>query len=326
MCGSQSKKDAMPATGWMSRLLLFTEVAAVLSLSTTPAPLNVAIAAARAAGSHLLSRVGAEPIATKLDAADLVTAVDKECEEIIGSHIREAFPSHALLGEESVEPGIDAAMTELATLQQRSEWLWIVDPIDGTTNFVSGMPLSAVSIGITRAGERMGAVVYDPFRDELFTAWRGEGALLNGDPMAASSVDHLSAAVLCACSPHRPAAMAPALRSIAAVMPRARSVRILGSGVLNFAWVACGRLGAYWQSGSSILSPLPSTQHTRNPLARPLHSMARNPLARPLHTTASTLLHGLNPLVQPLLPLHPSPQVRTGSRSSRRGTPPRGHC
>ena len=220
---------------------------AVDALTNSKAPLDVAISAARAAGSHLVTRVGAEPIATKLDAADLVTAVDKECEEIIGSHVRAAFPSHALLGEESVEPGIDAAMAALATLQQEAEWLWIVDPIDGTTNFVSGMPLSAVSIGITHAGERMGAVVYDPFRDELFTAWRGEGAMLNGQRMRTSCVETLAEAVLCACSPHRPAAMAPALRSIAAVMPRARSVRILGSGVLNFAWVACGRLAAYWE-------------------------------------------------------------------------------
>ena len=237
-------------TGCCRRLLALLAVALPggAALSTATTTLDVAIDAALAAGRHLRARVGAKPVATKLDDADLVTAVDKECEEIIGSKIRAAFPEHALLGEESVEPGVDAAMAALAVLQEQAEWLWIVDPIDGTTNFVNGLPLCAVSVGVARNGERMGAVVYDPFREELFTAWRGEGATLNGQPMRASSVARLGDAVLCACSPHARAAQAPCLRSISAVMTYpCRSVRILGSGVLNFAWVACGRLGAYWE-------------------------------------------------------------------------------
>lgn len=204
-------------------------------------------AAALEAGRHMIARLGADVEATKLDSKDLVTAVDAECQLIVESKIHEAFPSHGLLGEESVAPGIDAAMAALRVQQDAAEFLWIIDPIDGTTNFVSGLPLCAVSIGITRGGERLGAVVYDPFREELFCAVRGEGATLNGAPMAASPVANLESAVLCACSPHKPAAMGPALRSISAMMPLARSVRILGSGVLNFAWVACGRLGAYWE-------------------------------------------------------------------------------
>lgn len=138
-------------------------------------------------------------------------------------------------------------MEALREKSASAEYLWIVDPIDGTTNFVAGLPLCAVSIGIARRGERLGAVVYDPFREELFSAWRGEGATLNGAPLRTSSVASLGEAVLCACAPHNVAAMRPALRSIEAVMPLARSVRILGSGVLNFAWVACGRLEAYWE-------------------------------------------------------------------------------
>ena len=236
----------MARPGSLRIAMLLAWVVLTASCSST-ATLDVAVSAAMAAGRHMVSRIGAQPIATKSDAADLVTEVDQECEAIIGSSIRAAFPSHALLGEESVEPGIDAAMAALAAQQLNSEWLWIIDPIDGTTNFVSGLPLCAVSIGVTRRGERMGAVVYDPFRDELFSAWRGEGATLNGNPIRASNVQKLSDAVLCACSPHASGAMGPAVRSIAAVMPRARSVRLLGSGVLNFAWVACGRLSAYWE-------------------------------------------------------------------------------
>jgi myo-inositol-1(or 4)-monophosphatase len=206
--------------------------------------LQVGQQAARAAGQLLVSRVGASVLDTKLDSADLVTAADRECQEIIELAVRQHFPDHALLGEESVPPGIDAAMSALEQRQANAEWLWIIDPIDGTTNFVHGLPLCAVSIGMVHKGRRTGAVVFDPFRAEMLTAWRGEGSQLNGEPIHASEASSLREAVLCACSPHRSTAIGPAVRSIEAVMPRARSVRILGSGVLNFAWVACGRLDA----------------------------------------------------------------------------------
>lgn len=214
------------------------------------APLDVAKSAAILAGRHMVSRIGAQVIDTKLDKADLVTAVDRECQEIVAREIQTAFPTHLMLGEESVPPGIDAAMDALqARLLEigADDYLWIVDPIDGTTNFVNSMPLSVVSIGIAHRGSRLGAVVYDPWRDELFCAWRGEGATLNGERLRVSEVEDLSDAVLCAPSPHSKQAQAPALRSINALMPMARSLRILGSGVLNFAWVACGRLSAYFE-------------------------------------------------------------------------------
>lgn len=209
--------------------------------------MDVATSAARDAGRHMLSRLGTAEVAeTKLDSADLVTAVDRECQEIIERHIQQRFPEHALLGEESVAPGVDAAMEALNRID-KDKYLWIIDPIDGTTNFVSGLPLCAISIGIAHLGVSQFAVVYDPFRDELFSAVRGGGALLNGRPMRESGVGTLREAVLCACSPHSARSIGPALRSIAELMPRARSIRILGSGVLNFAWVACGRLSAYWE-------------------------------------------------------------------------------
>jgi len=217
------------------------------ALTLTQPELLVGREAALKAGRHLVARVGAEVLETKLDAADLVTAVDQECQDIIEASIRDAYPTHALLGEESIPPGVEAAMAALTNLQKTAEWVWIIDPIDGTTNFVQGLPLCAVSIGITHKGERKGAIVYDPFRDELYCAWAGEGATLNGEPIRASDVGTLGEAVLCACSPHSKRSMQPALRSINELMPLARSIRILGSGVLNFAWVACGRLSAYWE-------------------------------------------------------------------------------
>ena len=232
----------MTANLWLLALLpLLTS-----ALVTPQIIMDVAKSAAKEAGRHMASRVGAAAVLeTKLDSADLVTAVDKECQDLIESRICENFPDHALLGEESVPPGVDAAMEALSQIE--SDYIWIVDPIDGTTNFVSGLPLCAISIGVAHRGERLYAVVYDPFRDELFSAVRGGGAFLNDQPMRASAVGTLRDAVLCACSPHSERSIGPALRSIAELMPRARSIRILGSGVLNFAWVACGRLSAYWE-------------------------------------------------------------------------------
>lgn len=188
--------------------------------------LRIGAEAAVAAGQHLVERVGtAEVLSTKLDRADLVTAVDGECQEIIQARIRELEGTHSLLGEEDVPPGVDAA---IAALQERlaaateAEWLWIVDPIDGTTNFVQGMPLCAVSIGIAdaRSGMRVGAVVLDPFREECFTAWRGAGAWLNGEPMRCSAVTELADAVVCGCSP-KLHAVRSALRGLAVLMPQA---------------------------------------------------------------------------------------------------------
>jgi myo-inositol-1(or 4)-monophosphatase len=229
-------------------------IGAMLSLQfamlAAHAPLDVARSAAIAAGQHMVQRIGAKVLATKLDKADLVTAVDRECQEIVEATIQQAFPTDLMLGEESVPPGIDAAMEALQArlLEAGSDsYLWIIDPIDGTTNFVNSMPLSVVSIGIAHRGSRVGAVVYDPWRDELFCAWKGEGATLNGEPMHVAEVDDLGDAVLCAPSPHSKQAQGPALRSIVALMPVARSIRVLGSGVLNFAWVACGRLSAYFE-------------------------------------------------------------------------------
>jgi len=207
--------------------------------------LAVAQAAAVDAGRtmRLARRV---EVKTKANAKDLVTATDAECQRIVEASIRASFPDHAFLGEEDVPPGPQGAALALASVAEE-EWAWIVDPIDGTTNFASDLALSCVSIGVVRRGERVGGVVHDPYRDETFVAWRGEGATLNGRPISVSAAPTLEQAVVCAPSPNQPSSMGPALRSIAALMPRVRSVRVLGSGVLAFAWVACGRLSAYYE-------------------------------------------------------------------------------
>lgn len=148
------------------------------------AVLEVAMRAAREGGAVMSEKVGAEVIKTKANARDLLTEVDGEVQRIIERHVAEAFPTHGFLGEESVAAGKDASADALRELLNSGPgWLWIVDPIDGTTNFVHGMPLSAISIGVAYKGELQAAVILDPFRNECFTATLGGGARLNGASM-----------------------------------------------------------------------------------------------------------------------------------------------
>mmetsp|Transcript_7601 Transcript_7601/g.19882 ORF Transcript_7601/g.19882 Transcript_7601/m.19882 type:complete len:335 (-) Transcript_7601:60-1064(-) len=212
------------------------------------AVLATAVAAARAAGAAMLAgSSSAEIIATKLNPKDLLTQVDCQCQEIIRGIVVGSFPGHAFLGEEDIAPGPEAAAAAVAE-RVGEEWLWIVDPIDGTINFALGMPLSAVSIGVTRRGELAVGVIFDPHRDELFTATLKSGAFLNGrpilvDPLATSA----GSAVVAAGSPPSTRQIGPSLRGCAALMPRVRTLRMLGSAAIMLAWVACGRLSAYFE-------------------------------------------------------------------------------
>jgi len=211
----------------------------------TAAVLRVAEAAARAAGRLMAAKVGAEVVQVKDYAADLLTAVDTECEEVIRKTVFEAFADHAFLGEESV--GSREAMDALIA---GAGWLWVVDPIDGTTNFVSGQPMSAVSIGVAFNGTLYAGVIYDPFRDELFSASLGAGASLNGAPISISAarVPTLANAVVASGAPPNPRSSAPCFRAMSLLAPpRSRSVRILGTAAISLAWVACGRLDAWFE-------------------------------------------------------------------------------
>lgn len=114
--------------------------------------------AATEAGELLKSNLGADVLKTKFNPKDLLTEIDSECQKLIEDVATKHFPDHALLGEENVDPGAEASTVALNNALQKhgttgSEWLWIVDPIDGTTNFVHGMPLSAVSIGVAYKGQ-----------------------------------------------------------------------------------------------------------------------------------------------------------------------------
>jgi len=222
----------------------------------TPAPvgddmaakvLSCAEAAAREAGELIKLKTGAEVTKTKASGKDLLTEIDPMCQSIIERHVKEAFPDHSFLGEENVPPGAEASAQALTQALSASDWVWVVDPIDGTTNFVHAIPCSVVSIGIAHKGTPVVGVIMDPFRDEIFTAVKGHGAFLNGVPLTGSPESTIEEAVIAAGSPPSAHNIGPSLRGIAALMPVCRTIRMFGSAALHLAWIACGRITAYFE-------------------------------------------------------------------------------
>jgi myo-inositol-1(or 4)-monophosphatase len=153
------------------------------------------------------------------------------------------------LGEEDVPPGKEAstAAIEAKLSSSDSDWLWIVDPIDGTTNFVHGMPLSMPSVAAAYKGEVVVGVIYDPHREELFTATRGGGAFMNGKAIKVGEQGAIGDAVVAMGSPPAEESMQMSLKGVQALMPKVRTIRMLGSAAVMLAWVANGRLTCYWE-------------------------------------------------------------------------------
>ena len=205
---------------------------------------RVATAAGREAADVVVARLGADVLKTKASRGDLLTAADAEVQELIERQVADAFPSHTFLGEESVAAGSVASAEALeTTLDSAGEYLWVVDPIDGTTNFVQSLPLVGISIGVAKreasGWELCAGVIVDPFRDEVFAARRGAGATLNGEPICVGS-EALGEAVVATGFAPRQESLQPMLRGMAAVGRQARTLRMLGSAAIMLAWVACG--------------------------------------------------------------------------------------
>jgi len=198
---------------------------------------RVAIDAARAAGQLLHNaRAGARQIAYKGAPTNLVTEMDARAEALVLDHLRRAFPADAVLAEESGARGGSSGRR------------WIIDPLDGTTNYAHGVPIYAVSIGLERAGEVVLGVVFDPNHNELFVAERGGGASLNGEPLAVSRAAILDESLLATGFPYAIRETHDTnLPEYAAFSLRARGVRRMGSAVLYLAYVAAGRLDGYWE-------------------------------------------------------------------------------
>lgn len=201
--------------------------------------INVATEAAREAAGLMrkyASKLESIPIERKAR-ADYVTEVDRACEQVIKHHLLKYYRDHAFLGEETGKVG-------------DSDHVWIVDPIDGTTNYLRGLGHFAVSIALQIRGRIEHGVIYDPTKEELFTASRGEGAFLNSQRIRVSGRDSLEGAVLATAFPFRYRRLLPAYRAMFdALFEDIEDIRRQGTSCLDLAYVACGRLDGYWELG-----------------------------------------------------------------------------
>ncbi len=197
--------------------------------------LEAAVRAARDAGRIQLEAFDKPHTVDFKGETNLVTEVDRACEEAIHGLLRVAFPTHDFLMEESVTP------------RTASPFLWVVDPLDGTTNYAHRYPQFCCSIALQHEGKTVLGVVYDPIREELFTALAGSGALLNGSRIRTSGEDQLIRCLIATGFPNEVrTARDKNLRKFARILHLARSVRRSGSAALDLCYLAAGRLDGYW--------------------------------------------------------------------------------
>jgi myo-inositol-1(or 4)-monophosphatase len=197
---------------------------------------RVAEAAARVGGDVLRESYGRVQSIRFKGATDLVTEVDVRAEQTIVALIRSHYPTHQVLAEEGSVGGDDPRHR------------WIIDPLDGTTNYAHGLKMFSVSVGYERDGEIAAGAVYDPSQDEMFMATAGGGATVNGQPIAVSATDTLIRALLATGFPYEAAKRPIALRQFAALSMQAQAVRRVGSAALDCCWVAAGRFDGYWEN------------------------------------------------------------------------------
>jgi myo-inositol-1(or 4)-monophosphatase len=201
--------------------------------------LNVMIKAAQKAGRTLKRDFGeVEHLQVSLKGpGDFVTAADRRAEEILCTELAAARPGYGFVGEEGGKRhGTDETHT------------WIVDPLDGTSNFLHGIPHFAISIGLEREGMIVAGLVYNPISDELFTAERGKGAFLNNQRLRVAARKRLGDAVVACGLPHMGRGdLELANRETAAVQPKVAGLRRFGAASLDLAWLAAGRFDAYWE-------------------------------------------------------------------------------
>jgi len=201
--------------------------------------LNVMIKAARRAGRGLKRDLGeVENLQVSLKGpANFVTIADKRAEEAVYSELSKARPGYGFIGEEGgMREGTDKSH------------VWIVDPLDGTTNFLHGMPHFAVSIALQREGAIVAGVVYNPANDDLFLAEKGKGAFLNDQRLRVASRKKLNEAVIGCGLPHLGrGSFETSVKEMAALQPRVAGLRRFGAATLDLAWVAAGRFDGFWE-------------------------------------------------------------------------------
>jgi myo-inositol-1(or 4)-monophosphatase len=206
--------------------------------------LNIAVRAARRAGDIIirsLNRVHQLQVHAK-DRNDFVTEVDTKAEQDIIETVRRTYPDHGFLAEES---------GRTHNRHGNDEFVWIIDPLDGTTNFLHGFPQFAVSLAVERRGRLEHAVIYDPMRQELFTASRGDGAFVDGRRMRVTKQIDLDGALIGTGFPFRANRqwIDAYLGMLKLMMERTAGVRRPGSAALDLAYVAAGRLDGFWELG-----------------------------------------------------------------------------
>jgi len=206
--------------------------------------LNTAVKAARKAGA-IINRASLDLDLVRVSSkgrSDFVTEVDRAAEQAIIAVLKTAYPNHSFLAEESGASGPQA----------EADYLWIIDPLDGTTNFIHGFPQFAVSIGLKHRGQIAQAVIYDPTRDELFTATRGRGAFMNDRRLRVSKRDQLQDCLIGTGFPFRQIdRLDEYLRVFTRVTRTTAGVRRPGAAALDLAYVAAGRLDGFWEFGLS---------------------------------------------------------------------------
>jgi len=197
--------------------------------------LNTAVAAALAGGAVLKQWFLKVTARSKSCAADLVTEADVAAQTAIHDLILKKFPDHNFLGEEG-----------LLRTDGPAPYRWVIDPLDGTTNYFHGFPFFAVSIGVECAGELVAGVIYDPTREELFTAFKGHGAYLNDQRLQVSQASQLQQAMLVASFPPGAKRDSPPIQQFLRVLSHAQTIQRTGSAALNLAYLAAGRLDGFW--------------------------------------------------------------------------------
>lgn len=199
--------------------------------------LNIAARAARSAGNLIARNLGQQGSfeVEEKNKDDLVTTIDKQCEKVIIDTLLKSYRDHSVLAEESGVVG-----------NPDSEYQWVIDPIDGTTNFVKGIAHCAVSIALRHNGKTEVGVVFDPMLNEMFTSARGEGAFLNGHRIRVSPRDSLDGAIIGTAFPTRYRDRMPAyLDLFSRLIANCADVRRMGSASLDLCYVACGRFDGY---------------------------------------------------------------------------------
>ena len=202
---------------------------------------KTAIKAAKASGKYILEHVDKIKEVSRKGGAftNLVTDVDKASEEMIIDAIKKDFPDHSIIAEESGEE------------TREEEFKWIIDPLDGTTNYSHGFPFFCVSIGIEYKGEVAIGVVYDPSRDELFEAQKSAGSFLNGKAIRVSKKKKLEESLLATGFAYNVEGKLANIKNFENMLKYAQAIRRAGSAAIDLCYVACGRLDGFWEFGLS---------------------------------------------------------------------------